>query len=115
PPDHAEPEVLLDRELGEDASAFRDERNAGARDRLGLAADRRLPAQAYVAGPDADQAGEGVQRRRLPGAVRADQPDDLRLADTEREVPHGGDGTVVNPEAADVEDGRRRGRHAPAS
>ena len=38
----AEPEVLLDRQLGEDAPPLRHERDAGARDRLGRAPAQRL-------------------------------------------------------------------------
>ncbi len=41
-----------------------------------------------------DDAGEAAQRRRLAGAVRADEPEDLAGADVERDVAHGGEVAV---------------------
>jgi hypothetical protein len=41
-----------------------------------------------------EDAGERAQRRRLAGAVRADQADDLAGADGERQVVNGGEGAA---------------------
>src|SRR4029079_2561128 len=101
-----EPEVLLDRQLGEDPPAFGHERDATARDRLRLAPDDRRPVDADIACARPHKADDGVQRRRLAGAVRPDQPDDLARTDRERELSDRGDGAVVDPEVLDLE---RRG------
>ena len=92
----AEAKVLLDRQLGEDAPALGHERNAAARDLLGRAADERLAAEPDVAADDRSDAHDRVQGRRLAGAVRADQADDLAGADLEREAAHSLDAAVAN-------------------
>src|SRR5581483_11978108 len=66
--------------------------------------DQRVAAQPNRAGARADEPGDRVQHRRLARAVRPDQPDDLRLADRQREVAHGRDRAVVDPEPLHVED-----------
>ena len=78
-----EAEVLLDRELAEDPPALRHERHACARDRLGALPPQRAPAQPDLAGRRRHDAHDRVQRRRLAGAVRADQADDLALVDAQ--------------------------------
>ena len=56
---------------------LRDERDPAPRDRLGRAAAQRPVAEADLAAARRDEPHDRVQRRRLPRAVRADQPDDL--------------------------------------
>ncbi len=107
PADESEPQVLLDGQLGEDAPALGDERDAAARDRLRLPSSDRRAAEPDVAGAHADEADDRVQRRRLPRAVRADQADDLALADLEREVANGRHRAVVDAERLELECGRR--------
>src|SRR5581483_335857 len=92
----SEAEVLLDSQLGEDAAALGDERDAGARDLLGTAAAQRPPVEAHVAAAHGRGAHDRVQRRRLAGAVRADEPDDLTRLHLEREVAHGVDRAVAH-------------------
>ena len=55
-----------------------------------------------------------MQRRRLAGAVRPDQADDLAAPHLEREVAHGRDAAVGDVEPAKLEH-RRLGAHAVAS
>ena len=99
----AEPQVLLDRQIGEDAPSLGHERDAAARNVLGLATHDRRPGEPDVAAARRDEAHDRVQRRRLAGAVRPDQPDDLAATDVEREVAHGGDAAVGDVEARDRE------------
>src|SRR5437764_1435313 len=79
----AEAEVLGDGQVGEDVPTLRDERDPEPRDVLGRAAADRAPVQPHVAAGDRDDAHDRVQRRRLPGSVRADQADDLALPSRE--------------------------------
>ena len=103
--DEPEAQVLLDRQLGEDPAAFRDERDARPRDRLRLPADDRRAGEANVAGSGPDQARDRVQRRRLAGPVRADQADDLPFAHGQVELPHGRHRAVVDREVVQLERG----------
>ena len=76
----AEPQVLLDRQLGEDPPAL----GTSAMPARAIASGARRAASGRRAGSSpADarhDAHDRVQRRRLAGAVRADQADDLALA-----------------------------------
>ena len=82
------------------------ERDPAARDVLGRAAAERRSRRAGSSPPrGGDEPHDRVQRRRLAGAVRADQPDDLAPPDLEREAADGRDAAVA----------RRRGRRARAS
>ena len=112
PPREAEPQVLLDRQLGEDAPPLGHERDARARDVLGRPAAQRVAGQPDLAAPSAHQSHDRVQRRRLARAVRTDQADDLAPADLEREAAHGGDAAVAHVEAGDLE---HRVAHASSS
>ena len=99
----AEAEVLLDGQLREDAPALGYERDAAARDLLGRPADQRRAAEPDVAAYDRGDAHDRVQRRRLAGAVRADQTDDLAGTDLEREAAYGFDAAVANAQIGDGE------------
>ena len=106
PPGEAEPEVLLDGELGEDAAALGHERDArAARRSRARARGASCPCEQDLAAARRHEPHDRVQRRRLAGAVRPDQADDLAASTSSDEVAHGGDAAV-----GDVE--RRR---APAS
>src|SRR5581483_8751367 len=94
----AEPQVLLDGQLGEDAAALGNERDAGARDVLRAPTTQRRPVEAYLAADDGRGAHDGVERRGLPRAVGADQPDDLARLHLEREAAHSVDGAVADVE-----------------
>src|SRR5439155_6533718 len=92
----AEAKVLLDREVAEDPPPLGDERDARARDRRDRASPQRLPLEPNLATVGRQQAHDRVQRRRLPGPVRADQADDLPFADTQGQVADGGEASVAN-------------------
>ena len=79
-----------------------------------------MPSSAHVAGVSRDEPGDRVQRRRLAGAVRPDQADDLALLDAQADIAHGGDGAVADLEAGELEcrvshrsPPARRGRRRP--
>src|SRR5204863_8672162 len=84
----AEAEVLLDRQLREDATSLRDERDACARDILRPSADQGSAVEPDVSRRGPNETHHGVQRRRLARAVRSDQADDLAPVDGEREAAH---------------------------
>src|SRR6185312_14945468 len=83
----AELEVLGHGQLGERAAALGDVRDSGPRHRLGAAA-QRLPAEV-----DPPRAAHGSrdrpQRRRLSGAVRAEDGDDRAFGNLERDAAQG--------------------------
>ena len=60
-----------------------------------------LPSKVDAAGGRADQAGDGLQQRRLAGAVRADQRDDLALRDVEGDVVQHLDLAVAGAQPSD--------------
>src|SRR5581483_11947837 len=101
----AEAKVLLDSQFAEDPPPLRHERDAGARHVLGPQADERASVQKDVAGDDGRGAHDRVQRRRLAGAVRPDQPDDLALRDLERQTANGADASVADGERIERERG----------
>jgi hypothetical protein len=110
----ADPQVLLDGELGEDAPALHhladarpdDARRVEAVDRLPLEADRALGDRAAV---DVEEARDRAQHGRLAGAVRAEQRDDRALGDLDRDaLEHEDDVLVHDLEVLDDE-------HAPPS
>ena len=74
--------------------------DSGAGDRLRRAPDDGGAAEPDVAPVDGDEAHDRVQRRRLPGPVRADQPDDLAALDVEVEVVDRGEAELPEFAAA---------------
>ncbi len=81
PGERPEPEVLLDRQAGEDAAASGGLHDAaGCCPLRGLTGDGRA-VEPHVAAVGLDQAVDGVERRGLAGTVGPEQSDDLALAD----------------------------------
>ena len=70
--------------------------------------EQALALEAELAGVRPVQARDHVERRRLAGAVRADQPDDLALADVERDVVERDDPAEAAGDVANLE--QRHGR-----
>ncbi len=86
----ARAEVLVHRELGEDAPALHDLGDAAPHDGgrvepLDLGPLERDAALRDLAAVDVEQAGDGSQRGRLPGAVGPEQGHDLALGHLERD------------------------------
>ena len=65
-----------------------------------------LESNAASCGPG--EPGDGVDHRRLAGAVRADEADDAPGRDAERHVLHGHDTAVPHPQSLHLEGLRRR-------
>ena len=80
----AQCEVLLDRHPGEQRSPFRDVRNTFPYDVVRRLATDRLPGESDRAGARGKHPGDHAQRRRLAGAVRAEQRDDFAVGDGQR-------------------------------
>ncbi len=100
-----EAQILLDAQLGEDAPPFGHERDPGAGDVLGGPAAEIPVAETDRARRDGGRAHDRVQRRGLPGAVRADEPDDLSGLDLERQAAHGAHRSVPDLETLHDESG----------
>src|SRR5918993_4874775 len=66
----------------------------------------QLPVQTDGAGSWSEQAGDGLQSRRLAGAVRTDQGNDLTLVDVKRDAFERLDVAVVRSDVLNVEHGR---------
>src|SRR5690606_34301643 len=77
-------EVLLDREGGEDVLYLRHVAQPAAHDALGWHAGDVVAVEPHAALPGLQQAEDELHHRRLPGAVRADDGDDLALLDPQR-------------------------------
>ncbi len=82
----AEAEVLLHRELAEDAASLWYERHAAPRHLFRPASYDRCPVEPDVTAGDRGRAHDRMERRRLPGAVRPNQPDDLPGTHLERQA-----------------------------
>ena len=71
-PERAEPEVLLDGQLLDDAASFGDVGDAAADDVLDRGAQEVDRRRSGPTRPGSHQPGDGAQQRRLAGAVRAE-------------------------------------------
>src|SRR5262249_39666467 len=70
-----------------------------------------LPGELDAAGGRRPQAGEQVEERRLPCAVRADDADELPRSNLERDIGDDRRAAAVEPEALNAQD--RSGTHDP--
>jgi hypothetical protein len=106
----AHPQVLGDRQVGEHAAPLRHETHAGARERVAAGAVHLAPAQEQLPGGRPDLAAAHRERRRLPGAIGAEQRIHLaRLQDEVDAVQHI-DGAVARTDVPELEHRRRRHR-----
>src|SRR5690242_7177378 len=80
-PVSAELQVLAHGHASEEAAAFGDDGDALLAVAMRREAREIATVQAHRAGDDTVQAGDGVDQRGLAGAVRADDADQLALAD----------------------------------
>src|SRR4051794_31346517 len=104
-------EVLADRHAIEQRPALGDERDAAARELVGGDALDALLVEPHRAADRGEQAGDRRQRRRLAGAVGAEQSDDLAGAHLEREVAHDRRTGVAGIERLHAQQGGAR--HSP--
>ena len=103
----ADLEVLGDGELGEEPAALRHPGDALPGDVVGGQGVEAGGVEADLAGGDADEAHDRLQRRRLAGAVAAHQAEDLAGVDGEGEAAQDADRAVAGVEVLDRE------RHGP--
>ena len=101
----AHAEVLPDGQLREEAAALGNVRDAGARDRVRLAARDRLAVEDDLAGL-AHDSRDRAQRRRLAGAVGAEQRDDLAFLHRQRDAVQGLDRPVARLDVAQLKQRR---------
>ncbi len=106
----AEPQVLLDGQLDEGSAALGDVRDPEPRDRVGAGASAERTAAEDDRPLAADGAGDGAQRRRLAGAVGAEDGDDLALADLEADAVERLDGPVAGLDLVQLEQRAQRSR-----
>src|SRR5262249_36477108 len=100
-------QVVLDRKPRKDMPSLGPLRHAKPDDPVRREAADRRAFEADGAGAWAQEPGYGAQRRRLAGAVAADQSDDLALEDVKRHVAHRGCLAVSDLEVLDFKHGRR--------
>ncbi len=87
-------EVLLDGELGEDATALGHEREAAARDLVHAAADEVLARVHDAPHARGNEPRDRLKRRRLARAVGADEAHQLTRLDGDVDALHGADTAV---------------------
>jgi hypothetical protein len=99
----AHPQVLDDRHAREHAATFRDHRESVAQQLERRLAGERRAEIADLARRRLEQAGHGLERRRLAGAVRADQRDEFALVDLEIDALDRLDAAIGDLQAVDRE------------
>ncbi len=108
-----EAEVLGDGQPEEQAAVLGNVRDAELRARARLHASQVLPLEADRAVHGAHQAGDGAERRRLAGAVRAEQRDDLARRNVDMNVAEHRSAVVAGRQAVELE--HRLAHALPAS
>ena len=91
----AKAQVLLDGQRRKDLAVLGDHRDAPAHDRLGCQPGDRLAAEGDRALARRQHAHDSQKRRRLAGAIGADQGNQLAVLDLDRDAPERGDRTIV--------------------
>ena len=99
-------QVLPDRQLAEDAAALGNVRDASPRGRLRAA--RQLLSVEDDRAVARDHARDRAERRRLAGAVRAEQRDDLALVERQRDAVQRAHGPVARVNFTQLEEGHPR-------
>ena len=82
----AEEDVLEHCHRAEQLDVLERARDAAPDDPVGRRSQQAAPLEDDLPAVRPVQTGNQVEQRRLAGAVRADQPDDLTLTDVERDV-----------------------------
>ena len=86
-------------------AAFGAEANPLAQDGIGLPRRQRRALPGDRASAHGDDAGDGQQRRAFARAVRAEQRDDLALADLEREALQHFDRAITGVDLVELQHG----------
>ena len=109
------PEVLEDGQVLEELQALERPRQAEAHPPVGGQRAHGAPVEEHLAGRRPHEGGHGVDERRLAGAVRPDEPDDLAGAHLQVDVVEGDGPTEANRQASELEacPARRDGRRPP--
>jgi hypothetical protein len=109
---HPQLQVLRDGQLAEQAPVLGHEDHPRVGDVLRLPALDALPVEpdGPLLGLVLEQAGDGLEQRRLAGAVRTQHREDLPLAQLERHAGERVDAIVV--EGLDARDGQDGGRRS---
>src|SRR5437899_144868 len=87
----------------QDAATLGDEHRARACHAVRGEARQRLPVEQHLARGRAEQAGDGIERAALAGAVRADERGDLPSPYRQRHAPHGVHVSVEDVQPAHLE------------
>jgi hypothetical protein len=103
----AEQQVVPHRHLGEELAPLRHLHDPALDDLHRRAAPERRAVERHRAGARPQDAGDRLQRRRLPGAVRADEGDDLAGGHLEGDAPE-----RLDPAVRDLEPLDAQHRHA---
>ena len=106
-------QILGDRQVGEDAAAFRHMGDAELDDLLGRQAVDAPAVEPDFAGARRRQARDRAQRRRLARAVGADQGHDVARADLDRHALEGGDLVVMDVDVGQAKQHVRRRQDRP--
>src|SRR5262249_3776640 len=104
----ADEDVLENRHRPEDVDVLERAGDAAPHDRVRRLAQEALAREDDRARVGLVEAGDQVEERRLAGAVRPDQPDDLAGLDVERHVVDGDDAAETPPYVLERE--QRQGR-----
>src|SRR5581483_8474585 len=104
----AELEILPDGEVGEQPAALEDVSQAERDALVGRQAVDRTPGQPDPALARSHQTRDAVEERRLPGAVRTQERDDLALPHLQRHVPQHLEVAVRDRQPLDPEQGGHR-------
>jgi hypothetical protein len=113
PPERAEPEVLLDGELGDHALALGHVRHLAAGHVLSAAAGHVLPADQHPAPARPDHPADGAQQGRLAGPVRPEHGGNGGRADGDRDALQGEHTAVARHHLLDRQRGRLTHRSPP--
>ena len=105
-----ETEVLEDGHARQHSASLRNVNHASAGDLMDWQSDELLAEETDRALTRAHDARDGAQKRRLPGAVGADQRDDAGVRHGQAHALKGANSSVAHMQVADLEQRRHRTR-----
>ena len=96
-------QIFQDRQVAEDAPAFRDQGHAPLHPQVRRQLAQLLPGKGNPAPGHGQEPRDGLQDAGFAGAVGPDEGDDLALPHGERDPAHRADAVVGDPEVFDVQ------------